>query len=406
MSYDGDLGRPRAFGSSEAPLKPLEDELKRGRFVPHCSPVDSVSPDGDGSRPGDNMIDRPKAIASEVGSPSPSADHSDASSDVSLDNLVTRRKFAPPGFLKSPRWTLTVTFIIAVILLVVFSHAIRFLRDAMTLPLPLKWPSLLLLALCVGVIGYTLVRAVRFFIRLSRGPQLGFAQLKSVGAFAGNKPYRIAKEEVLMPFLRSFLNRNPDVQEQFRKLKGSDAIMTAAKRLLDSDRNISSRDWIDEFMDRIQKPMDGMAQEQINWAAKAVAIKTAISPWPFVDVASVLHNSVNMITNLSVIYNRRLGKGGVIRVLVDLFFSTYIAGQAQDAVDAIEENFGKGVPLDLADSKPASETLFGSIFDNLGPATAGLARASGKKFAEGATNWLLMRRMGRRAADLFKPVME
>ena len=193
-------------------------------------------------------------------------------------------------------------------------------------------------------------------------------------------------------------------------MSDADKIIESANRLLDPERRLGSREWVNEFVEKVQLPMEALAVGRINEYAKAAALKTAISPWPLVDMAAVIYNSTLMLTDLAIIFNRRFSRGNTIRIILGMFFAIFIAGQAQEAADAIEEEFGQRLTAGVS-AEPGSidmddhvSSFAESAFENLGHGAMIFTKFSSKKIAEGAASWLLMRRLGRRAVKMLKPI--
>ncbi|MEA1921215.1 MAG: DUF697 domain-containing protein [Pseudomonadota bacterium] len=417
MSYDGNF-RPKAIPKrmNQQGVQSQVDKSKPGAAPILTDDLSNQSLQPEGARTGDNMIDRPKGLpkSSPVSENCAAADSSfspdEEKVDLKIDDLLYHSAINTHGLLRSSFWILALTLILALLLLYISSHAISILHDALALPVPGRWVAICLLSVLVGVIGYVMGRALFFTRRLSRGSQLSIDQLVSMSNFTGLRSYRIAKEEFLQPYLNDLISRPPKTLNKFLQMNDADKVIESAHRLLDSKRRLGSREWVDEFVEKIQLPMAALAAERINGYAKATALKTAISPWPFVDMASVIYNATLMITDLAIIFNRRFSRGNSIRILMGMFFAIFIAGQAQEALDTIEDEFGQrltaggSVEPDAVNIDDHVNTFAESAFENLGHGALIFTKFSSKKIAEGATSWLLMKRLGRRAVKMLKPI--
>jgi len=371
-----------------------------------------------GARSGDNMIDRPKSrpkplpktasfTAESALTPNDNEDFG-----LEIEDLLCRSKIGIKGLFRSSFWALALSLILALLLLYISSQAISILHDALTMPTPGREAALGLLALLLCIIVYVIIRALVFAVRLSGGSQLNIEQLVSITNFNGLRSYRLATEEFLKPYLRKLVKLKPKQRKKFLQTGGKNAekIIAAANRLLETERRLGSREWVMEFIDNIQLPMEALARERINDYARAAALKTAISPWPLVDMAAVIYNSTMMLTDLAVIFNRRLTAGNAVYVLMGMFFNIFIAGKTQEAVAAIENEIehhagahGAGIP-DPADATAHIGSLTDTAFADLGHNALLFAKFSSKKIAEGAASWLLMKRLGRRTVKMLKPI--
>ena len=431
MSYDDNF-RPKSMpermaqrkaqvdkSSSNSSSSPSSNSGLNSSSLPPADPVltDDISSQplpNEGARAGDNMIDRPKSLPKPLSISADCAVDSPYSSDegggeVNIDDLLHRSAINTHGLFRSSFWMLALVLVLALLLLYVSSHAISILHDALALPAPGRWVAIGFLIVLVGIIGYVIVRAAYFTVHLSRGSQLSIEQLVSVGDLTGLRSYRLASEEFLKPYLRGLIGRPKKTLEKFLQMSDADSIIESANRLLDPDRRLGSREWVNEFIDKIQLPMEALAVERINGYARAAAVKTAISPWPLVDMASIIYNSTLMLTDLAIIFNRRFSRGNTIRILMGMFFSIFIAGQAQEAVNAIENELGQGLTSGGTDPGGIDmdehvSSLAESAFEHVGNGALLVAKFSTKKVVEGAANWLLMKRLGRRAVKMLKPI--
>ena len=418
MSYD-DKFRPKSIPGKMSHLE-LQSQVKKSN--PSPSSEQAVPDDFSnqplaqiGARVGDNMIDRPKGLPKPLQvSADCVADSSFSSSegktDLKIGELLHHSGINTHGLLRSSFWILALTLILALLLLYISSQAISILHDALALPAPGRWVAIWFLFALVSIIVYVVVQAVIFIARLSSSSQLSIDQLVSMTNFTGLRSYRIATEEFLKPYLRDLIGRPQKSLEKFLQMTDADKIIESANRLLDSDRRLGSREWVNEFTENIQLPMEALATKRINAYAKAAALKTAISPWPLVDMASVIYNSTLMLTDLAIIFNRRFSCGNTIRILMGMFFAIFIAGQTQEAVDAIEYEIGQRLPMGVTGESGSINvdehvgSFAESAFENLGHGVMIFAKFSTKKIGEGAASWLLMKLLGRRAVKMLKPI--
>jgi uncharacterized membrane protein YcjF (UPF0283 family) len=330
-------------------------------------------------------------------------------------DIIRSVELKPFGlFVRSKPFVMAMLFIAALILLYIGSHTIRIVHDIATLPAPAMWAAIVFAAVVVGFLLYSLARAAMFFSRLSKRPQIDLEQLRSPGYYDTKGQYEKARNQFLVPFVEDLRDLSGEDRAQFAALAGGEGIFDSAERLAIKDRAITNREWIDEFLDNIQEPLVAAAEERVTHYAKWVALKTAISPWPLVDVAAVLYNSSLMVTDLAIIFNRRFTRPDTVRIMLHLFFAIYISGQAQQAVESVAGAM-TGAPdhasdaavgaaeADLASDGSFLEDLHSGAANILG-GTMNALKGVGSKVVEGLVNALIVRRLGHRVIEMLKPV--
>jgi len=153
--------------------------------------------------------------------------------------------------------------------------------------------------------------------------------------------------------------------------------------------------------------MEEIAKGRIHYYGKLVGLKTSISPWSFIDMIAIIYNSMLMIADIALLFNRKFSKGDTLRVLLDLFISIYITGNTQEVVNTIEDGL-EGVSSTGSNIEEAGDAASDSIIDvasqTLGPIVASLSKGVAKKLTEGMTNYWLIKRLGRRTLNMLKPI--
>ena len=327
---------------------------------------------------------------------------------LTLEDLLCRSgKAARKRSWIASGWGRGVLFLLALLLLFVYAQTLGIVSSALALPAPLRWLSWLGLALLVGLVGWALIRGLVLVAGLAGGAQLDLSQLRLPEASCGLQGYRIAQEEFLAPYLRRLRKLSGRKSKRYWELTGELKIADAVDRLLDEERRLGSREWVNEFQRTIQQPLIELAGKRITAAANAAALKTALSPWPLVDMIAVLYNSIRMLTDLALIFNRRLNRIGIVRILGELLLTLLVTGGTQEAVSAVE-HFADTHNLTAADpqsSGAAAHSLIDTAFGSLGPGVLSAARFAAPRLAEGAAAWLLVQRLGHKAVSLFKPLV-
>jgi uncharacterized membrane protein YcjF (UPF0283 family) len=224
-----------------------------------------------------------------------------------------------------------------------------------------------------------------------------------------------AAKKQLQTYLKTYdLSLDSPLGHQFRALGfGPESLKRLAEcqhRLLQENRPISSREWIDEFRRDWLDALDAMARARISRYGKFVALKTAISPYAILDFLVVIYNNVRMLQDLCLLYQVRTGLAGTVYLLCLCIFQAFMAGAVNEALDAIgedgvedgtdatAESLGDGAPdlVEEASSEGLSRIVTGVGENFLGSAA--------RKAAEGMANWFFLRRIGQQAMRLLQPL--
>lgn len=197
--------------------------------------------------------------------------------------------------------------------------------------------------------------------------------------------------------LKSDYVRQFPAQDQYAKLSGfkhGDAALCMLSRLRDH-KYADSAGFIEEY-NRFQLALDKQALAIIKHYAKIIGIKTAASPWKVVDIIAVFFNSTLMVSKIAKVYHRQVSRQQAFRLVIHWFVNLYISGElgqiAEGAADAIAQG--------------ASEWLGEEgISSVLQPAVPLLAKFGGK-IAEGGVNAYLAYRLGSRACNHFRELVD
>ncbi len=386
-------------------------------------------------RPGDNLVDRPRRVpqagllaAARKEKPCSGSDACSRSAGRDAPVAARASQFRLEDYLKRPRppfrlprlnsaLGLGALFLAALVLLTVYFHAVAILSQLLALPAALRWPGLGLLGLLVGIVFYVLVRALFFAAGLAGGGQLDLAQLEIGGTAAGIplQLCKLARREFLEPYLKRLVSLKGHRKERFLVLAGeASPVLAAAEELLDRQRHLGSRAWLAEFRENIQQPLEKQAGVIATGYANAAALKTALSPWPLVDMLAVLYNAVCLLADLTLLFNRRLSRFGRLRLFCELMFTLLVAGRAQEAARAVKHCL-EGVDGSSiheaaagvaggAGGEGGAHSLIELVFGHFGLSALAAGRFAAPRLAEGAAAWLLLKRFGRSACELLKPL--
>lgn len=397
MPYERNIGSPKGASRSQEDTPPQsEPPTQEGIGTVHDSDRGSGIEDKakEGRRKG-----------SEVGHPTPQplskkARVIDSTTDVESSeglppaDLISPRALKLPGLVRSRFWFLAVGFFVALILLFVLSHTVSVVRDIQDLPLPLMWVTAVLLGVILIVIAIVAIRGLWVVLKLSKGFQLQFDQIKASEDRIGEKAYAVAKTDFLLPYLEKLCEKATEPSTVYAKClseKEQANLVQSARWLLDPQRAIGSRAWTEEYLKKIQTPIENAARSRVSMYGKAAAVKTAVSPWPLIDTSAVIYNATLMVKDVAELFNHRFSRFDSFRLLLNLMVAIYFSAESQEAIESLQED-------GLSETGAAGlEKLAFSGADVVLKTVTG-------KISEGAVNYLFMRRIGKRAIKMLKPV--
>ena len=260
------------------------------------------------------------------------------------------------------------------------------------------------ISLLGGAVLLSMLRLLVLYVRLKRNQQV---RLRVLGELAQRTRLRwLVKAKAdeararIEEYLRTFPIQTEKEKRKLRLLGLTDerlrALEVARVELLDPARYTAFEPWSDRFRSCFQSILDDTAAERISYWSKRTGAVTAVSPNGFVDGAATLYHGFSMIGDLCRLYNLRAGRAGTAVLLGQVFFYSYLAGQVNDFESVASDQ------LESALSPLADVATAGTI----GGVVAKLGGKLGSKALAGTLNYLLLRRLGRYACRLLRPVAE
>lgn len=188
----------------------------------------------------------------------------------------------------------------------------------------------------------------------------------------------------------------PDL-DQYAKLSGFNHGDTALYMLsrLRNHKYADSVGFMDDY-DKFQLAQDEQALVIIKYYAKIIGIKTAASPWKVVDILAVFFNSTLMVSKIAKVYHRQLSRQQAFRLVIHWFINLYISGELGQITEGTADAIAKGASEWLGEE---------GISAILQPAVPLLAKFGGK-IAEGGVNAYLAYRLGNRACEHFRELVD
>jgi uncharacterized membrane protein YcjF (UPF0283 family) len=157
----------------------------------------------------------------------------------------------------------------------------------------------------------------------------------------------------------------------------------------DATKNYVNREeWLVGFKN-FQESLDKIAENRLDECAKWVGFKTAVSPYPVLDMLITAYWSFTLISDLCTIYNVRLGKFGMFLLLCQTAAIIFISGKVDQAEDCTTQ---------------AIEGLLGNFLNN--KTVTWIAGNITAKTASGLINYYLIRRLGKFIISELQPLQK
>lgn len=161
--------------------------------------------------------------------------------------------------------------------------------------------------------------------------------------------------------------------------------------------------WLDDFtlFNGLQR---SRANRIIGHYSKLIGLKTAASPWKFVDILCVFLNSTLMVADLAKLYNRRVDRSAAFRLVFRWFLNIYISGELGQISAKAAEAIGEQLKEPVKDSLSDLGWLDGDWAGTVAQSMPFVAKFAGK-IVEGGVNAFFAIRMGRKAVAAFEPLV-
>jgi uncharacterized membrane protein YcjF (UPF0283 family) len=277
-----------------------------------------------------------------------------------------------------------------------YVQTVSLIESLLAMPLFVSIPLYGLLIILVALVICGLYDYWRIYRRLKKNIQVVWSELDESRSYIGGRSAVHAAHKYLIKYLKDYPIQNSRSKSEFFGPKEIEKIVDIRARLTDENCPDSIKGQKDRFRDEFQFHLDTASQRRIDKIANFAAFKTAISPYPVMDMLIILFWSFKMIGDLCSIYNVRTGFIGTVYLLCCVFSNAFIAGK----LDEFESEI----------SKTAIDTIskHTSVFDFLPEAMQGIANTLAGRFAgtttTGFANYLLMKRLGWRSMQMLKPL--
>jgi len=283
--------------------------------------------------------------------------------------------------------------------LYVYFQVLSLVTTLATLPGWLAFIAIILLGLLIAAVALAFGRLVVGYVRLRRNRQVRMSDIERLDRHAQIRrdcsptQQRQQAKATLEVYVREYPEYNvpksshpeapegcPFSVEQLRQLQH------VRRRLADPTRVRDTKQWLQVYTEEFQNVLDDTARDRVHWCSKWVGFKTAISPHALVDTLITAYWCFVMLRDLCVIYNVRVGAYGTAALLWRAFFSAYLAGKLQDWEEHAEETVE-------------------SMLDGLPELAQSLTAKFTAKAGTGLANYFIVRRLGKRAIALLRPLV-
>lgn len=301
----------------------------------------------------------------------------------------------------------TILAIGALLALFVFSQTFQVLAVVALQPRPIQLLAYAGLFAVFAILTTFSVRLLILFLRLRVNQQISAAQLQELSRRAELRELVQRDKAKAKANLETYLRTYPFDQFSMPVTPGAfrldkdttERLRDARDYLLDQERFSDYDGWLGDFRTRFQDVLQGAADKVVKDWMKMVGLKTAISLSALIDSLVVLYCSYGMIGDLCRLYNLRMTRPGIIRLMAFSLCNAYAAGQIEDHADVLTEtsaNLTSGI----------AEKLGVNFHEILGavPYAGDALKAGGKIAADGLANALLMRKLGRTTIALLRPI--
>ena len=272
----------------------------------------------------------------------------------------------------------------------------------------LSRPEQILLAIPMvifgGIILLYVLKMLSFFWKLRVSPQIRIKALHELAErshlreLSGKAHQKAVKELcILLEDEKTYASGN--YADTLRKFSVSEEqileLEKARLKLIDNAKNMpgTTHDWLNDFRERFQKPLDDIAIKQVQKHYLHAALLTGISPYPLIDRLIVLWDSLSMLKELLEIYALKPSWDKNLALLAKVIINVFLAGIIDNAAEYTTSWIADPISKLKEDNGPLSTT--GKI----------AIKFSGK-IAAMAVQAIFVRRLGIAAMKMLRPIQD
>lgn len=316
------------------------------------------------------------------------AEHSDFSQSEDFNAEVSTFKWANP--LAYPAtWSLFV-LMSGFMVLWVLSQLVHFTRDLLSWPWALRLPALLVLAALLMLLAYHGFRLWQSFRKLRTQRQLSLNDLDELDDRRELQSENLQKyRQHIKTVLQAYDFSDSTLKKQLAELGFRDfdflQLEKVQKKLLEAEWP-DSQSWLDTYLREFQSKIDEKAHERIKKTAFRIGLASASCPQKFLDTLIILGGSLQLNADLCMIYRLKLGRIGLMSLLIRSFRNSFIAMNLEDVSDHLMDQW--------TDQWKEHASGLASY----------LGKVIGTRLAEGGANALLLYRLGQASRRQLQPL--
>lgn len=285
-------------------------------------------------------------------------------------------------------------------LIIITSEIVQLLAAIQLLPTALRVMGFVALAAAALLVALSIYRFLTAYFKLRLNRQVTAANVQSLNELHRLRRSAARPEMEAVDLLRNYLAEYPCGDEKhlafLKSCKLSEEQIedfVRESRHLQKSAEAVPAQWVNDFRDKCQNPLDQAALGIIKNYSRRIGLKSALSPNPLLDTVIVIYGGFSMLTDLCRVYDVRVGPLQTLKLAALVASHSYLAGRIEDISDSAEDFLTEKMDAVI---RGACSELSGV----LAIATVGV----GARTAQALTNGLIIFKLGRHAQKLLRPV--
>lgn len=337
-------------------------------------------------RSGDNMLGRPIQKPRELESSRVSrADLERELEEAELEEIYAQPIKLPLAWL-SGLWLILLLFF-GIIGWFVFAQILSTLQIILQLPTFVQVIAWVFVIFFSFIVFYPVSRLLMVYYKLKPVKQIQMTRVTTKNLSTNQL---LSAKQTISEYLQNYPLEDRKFSEQLEQLGLSESeqrkLQNSKQHLLEVSPQTTA-EWLEEFERDFLKPVDAVIKARIQYYAKLLALKAALSPNALIDMAVVLYNGFSLLRDICTLYQVRVGRLGTLYLLGLIVFQSYVAGQIEHHMDGVE-NWMEGM---------LSESI-------LGATGAKIASFASSKASEAAIHYFFLRRIGNSMMARLRPL--
>lgn len=267
-------------------------------------------------------------------------------------------------------------------------------------PVVLGAATSLTLMVCGLFIAVAIARLIWFWVSYRRHRPVVRRLLdgrKNLRSMAATRECHAEVQKQLMMYMTEFRLEDTDQWSALLRYGITEnqlfAMRGAASELCGDNDRKDFDSWRDAVDTRFLGPIDDAADRLIRNYAVLTALKTAMCPYPVLDMAVVVYMGMSMLASLCKIYRMSTDPFSMLYLLGLIAGQAFFAGRIEEHSDEMANWLDESMKGTLEHAGQAIPDIVANVF---GKVTA--------KASQGLANGLLLHRIGRQACRMLRPL--